>query len=206
MQTNLAQRIKWARERANLNKKELAQRVQLSSASIVQLENGTTKALSAETLLRMSDATGTRAHWLAFGTGPRLLSDPLGESQDAACTVPLLDWDQIVTAAPPAPGCPRVSCAAASASPSAYAVRYSGVSMSPLLPDGALCIVDPETEAHHRALVAISSERDGATIRQWVMDGSRAYLYAANPAWPDRITPANHAHILGTVIMHSLTD
>ena len=96
---------------------------------------------------------------------------------------------------------------AASHSPQSYALRVRGLSMfnqheRRSFRDGDIIFVDPEKDAENGSLViAKLMDRQEATFKQLVMEGSRRFLKPLNPAWPDPIIELdNNAMICGVVV------
>jgi repressor LexA len=89
------------------------------------------------------------------------------------------------------------------AGPGRYALRVRGDSLVELgIFDGDVAIVDPEQPAHHGDLVAalLPSEHDDgelATLKVFELRQGRAWLVAANPAYPP--IPIEQAWVLGRV-------
>ena len=76
-------RIKEARETAQLTKSQLARALGLSRASVSAWETGAVKNLKNEHLFKLSKITGFSARWLATGQGPK-------ERESASSTVAYL--------------------------------------------------------------------------------------------------------------------
>ena len=71
-----------------------------------------------------------------------------------------------------------------SVGPRAYALRIRGDSMEPVIPDGAIVIVDPDAEPHHRSVVIVRQKQDTeATCKRLMQEGSRWYLQPDNPRY-----------------------
>lgn len=91
--------------------------------------------------------------------------------------------------------------------PRTFVLRVRGESMwnphgRPSLQEGDLVFVDPDRDAVHGSVVVVrlDDERE-ATVKQLVVEGSRRFLRAANPAWPDPILQVDgNATICGVVI------
>lgn len=73
------QRLMVAREHADLNQAELAQRLGVSSATVQRAESGKTEPRRT-TLMAWSLATGVNLHWLETGQAPRQDDPDGGES------------------------------------------------------------------------------------------------------------------------------
>jgi SOS-response transcriptional repressor LexA len=73
----------------------------------------------------------------------------------------------------------------ASVGPHAYALRIRGDSMEPTIPDGAIVIVDPDTEAIHNKIVIVRQNGNTeATCKRLILDGGTAYLRPDNSRYP----------------------
>lgn len=77
--------------------------------------------------------------------------------------------------------------------PRAFALRVRGDSMlnpagDESFRDGDIILVDPDREALHRSLVIVRlADANEVTFKQLLFDGSRRYLQALNPQWPNRV-------------------
>lgn len=67
----MGDRIKEAREGANLSVKALAAKVKVSRSAVYQWESGDTKGLKPENLFAVADATGYSAKWIGTGHGTK---------------------------------------------------------------------------------------------------------------------------------------
>jgi SOS-response transcriptional repressor LexA len=83
-----------------------------------------------------------------------------------------------------------------------FALTIVGESMSPDFIPGEIIYVDPCVEATSGACVVIRQNGDTeATFKQLMLDGSKKYLKALNPSWPNPIMVMLHdAVICGVVI------
>lgn len=91
--------------------------------------------------------------------------------------------------------------------PRTFALTVDGESMyqpgnPDSIPPGVFVFVDPDREPrHHNVVVARERETGGAMLRRLVVDGTRRYLEATNPAWPKRIVEVdNGIELLGVVV------
>lgn len=69
----LAQRLKYARELANLSQQEVAKRANISQPTYFKIENGST--LKPRNILEIAQALTVNAHWLATGEGEMVGND-----------------------------------------------------------------------------------------------------------------------------------
>ncbi|MFQ5509521.1 MAG: S24 family peptidase [Leptospirillia bacterium] len=66
-----------------------------------------------------------------------------------------------------------------------FALRVKGDSMEPRVPDGAVIIVDPETEAVNGSLVvARLDDAQEATFKKLLIEGNKRFLVPLNPRYP----------------------
>jgi SOS-response transcriptional repressor LexA len=89
----------------------------------------------------------------------------------------------------------------------AFALVVRGISMENVggkysYSDGDIIYVDPDIQSENGSRVIVRLDDDHeATFKQLVIEGSRRYLRALNPAWPEPIIEINgHATICGVVI------
>lgn len=91
--------------------------------------------------------------------------------------------------------------------PWTFALRVRGQSMfnpnsAKSFHDGEIIYCDPDREADNGSLVVVKLiEEQEATFKQLVIEGSRRYLKALNPQWPEPYIEINgEAQIVGVVI------
>jgi SOS-response transcriptional repressor LexA len=66
-----------------------------------------------------------------------------------------------------------------------YALKISGDSMTPTIPEGSIIIVDPLRQAENGQIVVIRQNGDSeATVKRLVIDGSKKYLKPDNERYP----------------------
>jgi SOS-response transcriptional repressor LexA len=83
-----------------------------------------------------------------------------------------------------------------------FALRVVGYSMAPEFNDGEIIIIEPEGLARDGSFVL--ALHDGEWIfRQLKGDGSRWWLHALDPAWPDLTLPDLSA-VRGVVVQKAL--
>lgn len=72
--------------------------------------------------------------------------------------------------------------------PHAFILRIEGISMENKFFEGDKVVIDPSLEALPGHFVAAKRTSDQAvTFKQLKQEGTELYLYALNPAWPDRV-------------------
>jgi SOS-response transcriptional repressor LexA len=150
-----------------------------------------------------------------IGKLSRGLSSSLGHSNTAGPDIkgkyPLISWAQAAAwetiVENFAPGdAEEWLDAPVSVSQSSYYLRVPGQSMyDPAdhrsFHEGELALIDPNAEAGNGSLVIVVLPGDTeATLRQLIIEGSRRYLKALNPNWPNRISElVDGATICGVV-------
>ena len=73
----------------------------------------------------------------------------------------------------------------ANVGPHAFALRIRGDSMAPTIADGALVVVDPDTQYRHRSVVIVRQNHDSeATCKRLIQEGSRWHLAPDNQRYP----------------------
>lgn len=83
-----------------------------------------------------------------------------------------------------------------------FALRVEGDSMAPHFPQGMLIFVDPEVmPVSGKKVVALLTDTNQATFKQYIEDGGQKMLKAMNPNWPQQYIPINgKCRIVGTVV------
>lgn len=166
--------------------------------------------LASELAMSM-DSAYTRA-MLAQGAEQRALLANTGPAPENRGNIPLISWVQAgsfqeATEAY-APGmaeaylpCPTPH------GPWTFALRVRGQSMfnpnsARSFHEGEIIYVDPDREADNGSLVVVKLvEEQEATFKQLVIEGSRRYLKALNPQWPEPyIEISGEAQVVGVVI------
>lgn len=87
------------------------------------------------------------------------------------------------------------------AGPNAFILKVEGYSMDPDFRAGDLVVIDPEAQWSSGDFVVAKRASDQAvTLKQIRCEGEHFYLFATNPAWPDRIIRMDEEwHICGRV-------
>ena len=85
---------------------------------------------------------------------------------------------------------------------STFVLRIRGISMEPRFCEDDLIFVDPEMAPVHGKYVVLRLEASNeATFKQLVIEGSRHYLKALNPIWPERMIEVNAAVVVCGVVV-----
>ncbi|WP_313104956.1 LexA family protein [Stutzerimonas nitrititolerans] len=83
----------------------------------------------------------------------------------------------------------------------AFILRVEGISMDPDFRPGDLVVIDPDAQWNTGDFVVAKRSSDQAvTLKQIKREGEHYYLFATNPAWPQRIIEMNEEwHVCGRV-------
>ena len=110
------------------------------------------------------------------------------------------DWGEVVDNFQPGDAEDWIATTA-KVGPHAFALRIRGESMMPTIPDGAIVIVDPDSEPHHRSIVIVRQNQDSeATCKRLIYEGDTPMIRPDNPAYANQIAPlAPDARIVGVV-------
>lgn len=225
--STLSDRVAAALSQSGLSQAELARACKVSPVSVNDWLSGKTKSMKAETAIAAAKALGVSASWLTHGTAgdASISASPLPSRSDERHrhantepgpdirgVVPLISWVQagawseVIDNFAPGDAEEWLPCPIAHG-PRTFVLRVRGESMwnphgRPSLQEGDLVFVDPDRDAVHGSVVVVrlDDERE-ATVKQLVVEGSRRFLRAANPAWPDPILQVDgNAKICGVVI------
>ena len=220
--STLSERVAAALAQSGLSQAELARACKVTPVSVNDWLSGKTRSMKAETAIAAASALNVSASWLARGFGdPQHGQQPTGEQLRHANTepgppirgaVPLISWVQaghwceVIDNFAPGDAEEWLPCPVKHGART-FVLRVRGESMwnphgRPSFQDGDLIFVDPDRDAVHGSMVVVrlDDERE-ATFKQLVVEGSRRYLRAANPSWPDKILQIDgNATICGVVI------
>lgn len=187
---NLAQRLKFARERLQLTQTQLATAAGLQQTDVSKIERGAIRKTTA--IPTLARALQCDPHWLQTGEG----EPDWGNHKNTATgpeikgKIPLISWVQaghwteIVDEFEPGDAEAWLETTART-SRGAFALRIVGDSMAPKVPDGAVVIFDPERDYRHGSLVLAKRTGDQqATFKQLWYDGSTPYLKPLNDRFP----------------------
>lgn len=209
---SLGQSIKRARKAAGLTQRELAERVGVTRPAVGQWESDATSPGYAM-LDAVAKELNTTAQKILFG-GDQVSEEaahyPVGNVRPgptSARYVPEISWVQAgvwtevdelsldLSEATHWP-CP-VAC-----SDRTFALRVEGDSMAPYFLQGSLIFVDPEVmPISGKKVVALLTDSNQATFKQFIEDGGQKMLKAMNPNWPQQYIPINgNCRIVGTVV------
>lgn len=210
----LAERIKTARQHANLTQKALALKVGVEQPVISQLETG--KNLQSAHLPKIAHICGVSAIWLSDEIGAMVRD---GSSNDANVGMieqpnmmyryPVISWVAAGSWAeavePYPPGfSDRYEMSEYDAKGPAFWLDVKGDSMtSPVgqsIPEGMLILVDTEADVKPgKLVVAKLGSSNEATFKKLVEDGGRRFLKPLNPAYPTEMI-ADDCRIIGVVM------
>lgn len=204
----LKDRFKQARLSAGLTQWELAIAIGVSQTAINKIEIGST--LKPRNITELADKLKVSAHWLLTGkehSSIAKLNAVLKEQEQfnlkhglirekkdyLQSLVPLISWVQAgcwseaVDNFPPGDADEYYPCPERH-SESTFALTVVGESMYPDFMPNEIIYIDPEVEATSGSYVVVRQNGDSeATFKQIMFDGSKRYLKALNPNWPNPI-------------------
>ena len=196
----IGQRLKTRRKQLRLTQADIAKFCSVSKSSVSDWEKDLFQPKDKDLL---AQALKTTKEWLLTGKGAVEVL-PLKNNQ---LSVPLINWVQAGTWMNTAEGfafedaeeyypCPEKH------SSSTFALTVVGESMAPDFIPGEIIYVDPCVEAASGSYVVVRQNGDTeATFKQLMLDGSRKYLKALNPNWPNPIIEMlPDADVCGVVI------
>lgn len=214
MAETIGQRIKRARLEAGLTQPELAKRCGWDSQGRISNYERDLREPKRGDLEAIARALNVGVSWLWNGDSISRSMPPSVTSEDGLVpvanqirNVPELSWVQAgawtsvdvsqvdISEAKHWP-CP-VPC-----SPQTFALRVKGDSMAPYFPQDFIIFVDPEVvPLSGRKVVAMLSDSNEATFKQYIEDGGHKMLKAMNPNWPEPYIAINgNCRIVGTVV------
>ncbi len=200
---SFGERLKARRRELQLTQSALGKEIGVSGAAISQLEKGDTKGAKGENLFALAKALKCSPEWLLKGDG-KLDSEGVVVQPGPPVTgvYPLVTWQQLIDADSIA----SIDTQSAETYPSitpcsekTIILPVAGISMSPKFEEGDLIFVDPNKEVKHGSFVVARHEQD-VIFRQLVTEGSRLYLKAVNPDWPEPLLKTTPENILGVIV------
>ncbi|MFV0507769.1 MAG: LexA family protein [Shewanella algae] len=197
---DLGARVKKRRSQIGLTQSQLAEAVETSQQTIQSIESGL--VINPRKLKEIAEALQTTPEYLRFGVGEM---DNATVVAAAGNYLPLISmvqagaWTEIKEVAPfdmelyPCP----IKCSTRS-----FIVKVEGESMLPDFKPGDLLYVDPEIQPDSGSYVVARLDDDNqATFKQLILDGSKKYLKALNPDWPNKFVEINgNCTIVGKVV------
>jgi SOS-response transcriptional repressor LexA len=185
----LKERFSIARTKAKLSQAELAVKVGISQAAINKIETGAT--LHPRRMNDFAKHLNVTAEWLLYGVGAELINTQ--NSTQNIKMIPLISWvkagvwPEAVDNLKPDDADEHYPCPEKH-SKNTFALTIMGESMFPDFIPGEIIYVDPEVEAQSGSCVVIRQNGDTeTTFKQLMLDGSKKYLKALNPNWPNPI-------------------
>lgn len=205
-------RIAAARNAKGWSQKDLADRMSVSQPTIQRYESGK-RDLDTEKLVSLSSVLGvTVSYLLGLDSDPNFVSVVANES------VPVPVLGRI------AAGTPREALSQsgdfhdtprslASGHAHAFWLVVAGNSMNRLFPEGALVLVDPDTEVRSGDVAAIFVNGDDATIKRVYFEGGSVRLHPESwdPEYRDRtIDPSDPdapaVRVIGRAVSYTAPD
>ena len=186
---------------------DIARATKKTESAVSQWLDGSTKSLRGETAAMLEVATGYRAAWITTGKGAKK-TDNVQPGPNIKGVVPLISriqagsWDDAADPLQPGEAEAWLPCIA-SHSPSSYALRVSGDSMTApygrTYPEGSIIFVDPERKspANGERIVAKLNGSAEVTFKVYKNEDGKQWLQPLNP---QHQSIRDEFSILGTVI------
>lgn len=214
MSKTFGERLRDARQAANLTQAQLAKLAGVSQQAIQKAERSTSPISSSRFVVALARYTNVSPDWLATGSGAQTLlgsgegaiePSNVAPGPDLRAPVPLIswvqagDWTECTDPYPPGMADEWVS-PSTKVSQCAFALKVRGDSMEPRFTEGDTLIVDPEIEARSGDFVIVRlDDAQEATFKQLILDGPQKFLKPVNPRYP--VVPINgNATIVGVVV------
>ncbi len=205
---DLGKRVEKKRVQLGMTQAQLGLMAGLAQNSIHNIESGETKR--PRKIDAIAEALNCTPEYLLFGIGEtqdgeKSINSNVSLGPTLKAAVPLISWVQagawseiseIKEYDADRYLCP-VKC-----SDQTFALKVHGVSMEPKFYEGDLIFVDPEAECIHGSyVVARLDDNNEATFKQLIIESGHKFLKAANPNWPEQLTPINgNCTLVGKVI------
>ena len=215
--TTLANRIKKLRTEKKLTQAELGNLIGVHKSSVSQWENGLTKKMDGENLVRTAKALGVTPEWLSTGKGEKQIMQTLHEHEnyislsESRNYIPLIswvsagNWCEAIDNFSPGDAEEWLPCPVTHGEHT-YALRVKGDSMtSPYAGqrsynEGTIIFVDPSRQITNGCrVIAKLPESNEVTFKEYREDGGKYYLKPLNPQYSLQEINAD-THICGVVI------
>lgn len=218
---NRHERIARAIRDSGKSKSEIAKLCDVAPSAVTQWINGESKTLKAESVFALAKATGFRAEWLTFGTGPEReqIDDhgnlaPALQPHRAPKHYPLISWVAAGERAEspdnhyPGDGEEMIE-SSENAGQHGYWLTVKGHSMksdsTPSFPEGIKILVRPEGFDLISGKFYVAKHRDGeTTFKQYVRDAGTEYLVPLNPTFKT-VEMDGEWRIIGRVVDAKIT-
>ena len=205
--------------RGDTSRTQFAALIGVSTATLFRYEQGQT-TVPADVLVSICQATGVRADWLLFGTGPMKRIDEPAEADrvangpgirylkaDDQVEVPILaevpagrplaSTDQ---EAPTGIGMEGYVLVPDPKDENAFALKVRGDSMAPVLMPGDIIVVSPRRKEDLRYPIAVVKLRgEDVAVKYLKLRPPLAVLESANAAYPPVEVPLAEIEIVGRV-------
>jgi SOS-response transcriptional repressor LexA len=201
-----AGRLKLKMKDLGLTQEELARKLGVTRSAVAHYVQGT-RHPPLKQMVKLAAVLNVDPAWLQFGKAQEASFTSKQRSKKSANRIPVLDWNQALTYNPDESydkkleyfNYNNVEC---------YALQIKGDSMvSPLAQSisfnpGSYVIVDPnKIAAHGSYVIATTSNKKEAILRQYVEEGGVIYLKPLNSQYP-LVQLERSTKILGVVITH----
>jgi len=188
-QDMIGERLKSRRKQLKLTQANVAKLCSVSKASVSDWEKDLFQPKDKDLLAK---ALKTTKDWLLTGKGSAEISN-VSSAYLNGLSIPLISWVQagswsgVVDTFQPGDADEYYPCPEKH-SESTFALTVVGESMFPDFIPGEIIYVDPCVEAVSGSCVVVRQNGDTeATFKQLMLDGSKKYLKALNPNWPNPI-------------------
>lgn len=199
---SLGKRVKEERKKLGYTQIKLSEVSGITQQTLQKIEDGTTK--NPRNIEALAKALQSAPEYLRFGISDNI-NNNVSPGPDIKSTVPLISWVQAGAWSEINEirecDAERFMCPV-NASGKTFALRVQGVSMEPKFYEGDLIFVDPEAECIHGSyVVARLDDNNQATFKQLIIESGHKFLKAANPNWPEQLTPINgNCTLVGKII------
>lgn len=186
----ISERIKSRRKEVGLSQTALAKLCSVSKATVSDWEKGLFQPKNKDLVAK---SLKTNKEWLETGKGSPKINIITMNYDYLLSPVPLISWVQagswaeVVDNFQPGDADEYYPCPEKH-SDNTFALSVVGESMSPDFIPNEIIYVDPCVEAVSGSYVVVRQNGDTeATFKQLMLDGSKKYLKALNPNWPNPI-------------------
>ena len=201
----LGERFRWRREQLGLTQEDAVKEInrllqgerRLTRVTISNIENGSQESMKDKVLLAVIQVLKCSAEWLVNDRGPVEPSPQATlprESADEVRLVPLIDWNDAISApnisADSLAGKERLACPI-KCDPLTYALKITGETMLPRFEPGDIIFVnfnfDMKNVSNGLFVIALSPNKDEATLKQYQLIDNKEFLKSTNPDHPNEM-------------------
>lgn len=208
----IAERLKDAREVADLTQEQLAAKAGVSQGTIANVESGMRK--NPRELMAIAKAAKVSAEWLKSGKGPRAIDDSnVATAQIGVRRIPLIDyvqagiWTEVADSLQPGDAEDWL-LTDLDLSGAAFALQIKGESMRPDFTPGDRVIIDPDVQPQAGDFVVAKNGEEEATFKKYRVrgtDDAGSTIFELVPLNPDFETMRSDERpirIVGVMVEH----